>query len=118
MVAVSHTTMVWVVVGGDVDASLVVVVLRVLVDLPAVPDGPAPADHEHNQDALEEGQPELRAAEAVVLAVSSDVGTEGGEEDVADQDDDAPRLGHWVLKFVTHNKFILFINYKNQSTSI
>lgn len=103
MVAVSHTTMVGVVVGGDVDASLVMMVLRVLVDLPAVPDSPAPADHEHDQDALEEAQPELSAAEAVVLAVGSDVGAESGEEDVADQDDDAPRLRHWVLKFVTHN---------------
>jgi hypothetical protein len=42
------------VLGSHVHVS-VVVVLGVVVDLVAVPDGPAPTDHDRHQQTLEEG---------------------------------------------------------------
>ena len=85
-----------VVLGSDVHVS-VVMALAVFVDLVAVPDSPAPAEDQEDANALEICEPEISAAESVMLAVGGDERAQAWEENVAQQDNDAPRFRNWVL---------------------
>ena len=79
-----------------------VVLLAVFVDLVAVPDSPAPAEYQVEAKALENCEPELSAAESVMLAVSGDERAQGSEEYVAQQDNNAPWFRNRVLEVLTH----------------
>ena len=96
-----------VVLGGDVHVS-VVMVLAVFVDLVAVPDSPAPAEDQDDAKALEICEPEISAAESVMLAVGGDERAQAWEENVAQQNNDAPWFRNWVLEFLTH-PFLLIL---------
>ena len=90
-----------VVLGGDVHVSGVVA-LAVFVDLVAVPDSPAPAEYQAEAKALDPCEPELSAAESVMLAVSGDERAQGSEENVAQQDNNSPWFRNRVLEVLTH----------------
>ncbi len=92
---------VWVVLGGDVHVSGVMV-LAVFVDLVAVPDSPAPAEDQAAANALDPCEPELSAAESVMLAVGGDERAQAWEENVAQQDNNAPWFRNRVLEVLTH----------------
>ena len=85
-----------VVLSGHVHVSLAVA-LAVVVDLEAVPDSPAPSKDKRATYALKKSEPELTAAESVVLAISSDERAQAWEENVGKQDDDAPWFRNRVL---------------------
>ena len=87
--------------GGEVHISGVMA-LAVFVDLVAVPDSPAVAEEQGDAYALNPCEPEISAAETVMLAVGGNERVQAWEKNIAEQDINAPWFRNRVLQYCGH----------------